>query len=150
MSLTKSKTRLYFFSLLIFSIPLLAQEEYFSCNTTKGVATLGVEDNRLVYRMAGAKGNFEFSSNPPAYSKFFYNHYSRFQTDYLTISFINGEYKYSIFSNYEDNKEEQGVAVFNAKSKKEYRYNCIKTKTDNLSDLSSKLQCDKESALGCQ
>jgi len=41
-------------------------------------------------------------------------------------------------------------AVFNVKLNKEYRYNFIKTKTDNLSDLASKLQCDKENALGCQ
>jgi hypothetical protein len=56
--------------------------------------------------MAGDKGRLEFSSNSPAYSKFRYNHYSRFQTDYLEVSFINGECKYSIFSKCEDNKEE--------------------------------------------
>ncbi|AYN28458.1 hypothetical protein D8682_16635 [Buttiauxella sp. 3AFRM03] len=107
-------------------------------------------NNRLIYRMAGDKVRFEFSSNSPAYNKFRYNHCSCFQTDYLEISFINGEYKCFIFSKYEDNKKEQGVAVFNVKLNKEYRYNCIKTKTDNLSDLASKLQSDKENSLGCQ
>ena len=149
MSLINNKFKVYVFSLLFYSIPLLAQDEYFSCNTIKGIATLSVENNRLIYRIVGDKGKFEFGSNLPAYSKFLYNHYSRFQTDYLVISFINGEYKYSIFSKYEDNKEEQGVSVFNVKLKKEYKYNYIKTKTDNLSDLVSKLQCDKENALGC-
>ncbi|MBL5965541.1 hypothetical protein I7V30_09730 [Lelliottia amnigena] len=149
MKLMENRVCWYVCLLTIFSSSLLAQDEYFSCNTSKGVATLTIKNNQLIYRTEGDKGKFEFSSNAPTYDKFLYNHYSRFQTDYLTISFINSSYEYSIFSSYENNKEEKGVSVLNVKSKKEYKYDCIKTKTDNLIALTEKLQCNKDSALGC-
>ncbi|QHB33857.1 hypothetical protein F0T03_17955 [Yersinia canariae] len=150
MKLIKNKIKLYVFLLMIFPEPLLAQYEYFSCNTIKGVATLSMEKNKLIYRMTSDKNRFEFGSDSPIYSEFQYNHYSRFQTDYLIVNFIHGGYEYSIFSNYEGDKEEKGIAVLNIKSKKEYKYNCIKVNVDNLSDLTDKLQCNKVNALGCQ
>ena len=58
MSLINNKFKVYVFSLLFYSIPLLAQDEYFSCNTIKGIAILSVENNRLIYRMVGDKGKF--------------------------------------------------------------------------------------------
>src|SRR5690606_36420834 len=118
MKLMKNRGCWYVCLLTILSSSLLAQDEYCSCNTSKGVATLTIKNNQLIYRMEGDKGKFEFSSNVPTYDKFLYNHYSRFQTDYLTISFINSNYEYSIFSSYENNKEEKGVSVLNVKSKK--------------------------------
>lgn len=66
------------------------------------------------------------------YSGFKYNHYSRFQTDYFNVSFANAEYKYTIFSNYEDERESCGVSVTNLNSKKESVYGVIRRKRRNF------------------
>ncbi|HAU3238635.1 TPA: hypothetical protein ACIPVM_004456 [Salmonella enterica subsp. diarizonae serovar 50:k:z35] len=91
-----------------------------------------------------------YQSKGNDFSGFKYNHYSRFQTDYLNVSFVNAGYKYTMFSNYEDENESRGVSVTNLKTKKESVYDCKSVGIDRLSDLSSKLACDKDSALGCE
>lgn len=93
---------------------------------------------------------FSFKSKEGINNDFKFNHYSRFQTDYFNVSFVNNDYKYSIFSNYEDGQQSQGVTVLNINNKKEFTYQCITTDVDRLSELSSKLQCDRSSSLGCQ
>ncbi|SCM55021.1 hypothetical protein BN1044_04534 [Hafnia alvei] len=93
---------------------------------------------------------FAYSSLAPEYSGFLYNHYSRFQTDYMNVSFHHSGFKYTVFSNYEDGDSNKGVTVVNLKTKKEYTYECKDEGVDRLSDLMGKLQCDKDDALGCQ
>ncbi|EPC4818542.1 hypothetical protein Q1B72_001755 [Salmonella enterica] len=44
----------------------------------------------------------------------------------------------------------KSVSVTNLKTKKESVYDCKSVGIDRLSDLSSKLACDKDSALGCE
>ena len=128
-----------------------AAENYFSCNTAKGLLSLKINSNRLVYKMENSNGKgFSYSSVAPLYKDFLYNHYSRFQTDYFNVSFSQSGFKYTIFSNYEDGNSSRGVTVVSLKSKKEYTYDCKDEGVDKLSDLASKLQCDKDSALGCQ
>ena len=128
-----------------------ASDEYFVCDTGKG--TIKLDENKGVLRYTLSKHyktefNYETKSND--YSEFKYNHYSRFQTDYFNVSFVNAGYKYTIFSNYEDESESRGVSVTNLNSRKESIYNCKSVSIDRLSDLSAKLACDKDSALGCE
>lgn len=75
---------------------------------------------------------------------------SRFQANYLSVSFIQGRYKYSVFSNYDNGDNMREVSVIDMKTKKEYVYNCKDYKVDRLYDLEKKLQCDTNNVLGCQ
>lgn len=124
--------------------------EYLLCETSKGVLSLKNDNGQLVYEMKNHNGKtFSYASSGPSYQGFQYNHYSRFQTDYLNVSFSQSGFNYIIFSNYEDNINAKGIKVINVKSKKEYTYQCNNEGVDNLSDLTTKLQCNKDSALGC-
>ncbi|ECO5909858.1 hypothetical protein UM55_004033 [Salmonella enterica subsp. enterica serovar Oranienburg] len=128
-----------------------ASDEYFMCNTAKG--TIKLDENKGVLRYTLSKDRktaFNYESKGNDYSGFKYNHYSRFQTNYFSVSFVNAEYKYTIFSNYEGKSESRGVSVTNLNSKKESVYDCKSVSIDRLSDLSAKLACDKDSALGCE
>lgn len=140
-------------SLLCITTTVMAGDNYFLCNTSKGTASLSLSSNgdELVYKMSNSHGgDFEYSSNSPGYTGFSYNHYSRFQTDYFNVSFNTEGFKYVIFSNYEDGDSSRGIMVVNLKNKKEYKYKCKNEGVDKLSDLTNKLQCDKNDALGCQ
>lgn len=128
-----------------------ANDEYFSCDTAKGTIKLDVNKDVLQYTLTkDRKSEFTYESKGNDFSGFKYNHYSRFQTDYFNVSFVNAGYKYTMFSNYEDKNESRGVSVTNLKTKKESVYDCKSVGIDRLSDLSSKLACDKDSALGCE
>lgn len=142
---------LFLSAFLSFSSLAGAAGDYFVCDTIKGELSLKTDDNQLFYGMKNKSGEvFSYSSPGPSYSGFLYNHYSRFQTDYVNVSFKQSGFKYTIFSNYEDGKSTKGVTVINVKTKKEYTYDCNNEGVDNLSNLASKLQCDKDSSLGCQ
>lgn len=128
-----------------------ANDDYFSCDTAKGTIKLDEDKGVLQYTLTkDRKNEFNYESKGNDFSGFKYNHYSRFQTDYFNVSFVSAGYKYTIFSNYEDENESRGVSVTNLKTKKEFVYDCKSVGIDRLSDLSSKLACDKDSALGCE
>ncbi|EQA1590341.1 hypothetical protein RBQ08_RS11290 [Enterobacter hormaechei] len=129
---------------------LWATDSYFSCNTSKGTASLTAVGGRLIYEMNSHHGNkFQYISEESIHSGFLYNHYSRFQTDYLSISFVQSGYKYAVFSNYDNGNSARGVSVIDMRTKKEYVYDCKNYKVDRLSDLAKKLECDTNNALGC-
>lgn len=135
---------------LSFSSLSWGADDYFTCNTSKGVLSLRNDAGQLIYKMEKNNNLFSYSSPAPDYKGFFYNHYSRFQTDYLNVSFVQNSFKYTIFSNYEDGNSTKGVSVVNLENNKEYIYDCKDEGVDRLSELVNKLQCDKDSALGCQ
>lgn len=138
------------FFMLIFN-KAFAGDVYFSCETKIGRVLIQVLDGNLRYSInRQGKLMFTFKSEGNSNSAFRYNHFSRYQTDYFNVSFINHDYKYSIFSNYEDGKEKKGVAVLNIQNQKEVIYKCNSSEIDRLSELSSRLQCDTDSSLGCQ
>ncbi len=148
--MNKVNRRVFIICLLSY-IPLgWGADNYFSCNTSKGALSLKIDGNKIIYEMKKNRADaFSFSSSAPEYKGFLYNHYSRFQTDYLSVSFEQGGFKYSIFSSYEDGDSTRGITVTKLKNKKEYIYNCKDDGVDKLSELVSKLQCDKDSTLGC-
>lgn len=64
-----------------------ANDEYFSCDTAKGIIKLDVNKDELQYTLTkGRKSEFTYESKGNDFSGFKYNHYSRFQTDYLNVS----------------------------------------------------------------
>jgi len=137
--------------IIFFSVSTYAMGDYFWCNTSKGKLILKINMYGLVYNMVNSNGKgLYFSSPGPSYKDYLYNHYSRFQTDYINVSFERNGYKYIVFSNYEDGISIRGVTVLNLSTKKEFTYPCEDEGIDKLSDLSMKLKCDKNSALGCQ
>jgi len=145
-----------YYNIMVLSVMFLcgssfANDEYFLCKTVKG--TIKLDANKEVLRYTLTKEHevkFNYESKGEGFSGFKYNHYSRFQTDYFTVSFMSANYKYTVFSNYEDEKEHRGVSVTNLNSKKESVYDCKSVDIDRLSDLSARLACDKDSALGCE
>lgn len=141
----------YIIIFVIFSGSSFAGETYLACDTSKGSVSIFLKDGIVNYSFEKpGKPVFVFKSKNEKNNEFLYSHYSRFQTDYFNVSFVNHDYKYSIFSNYEDENETQGVTVLNEKTGKEFTFKCEKTSIDRLSELSSILQCDKKSSLGCQ
>ena len=68
----------------------------------------------------------------------------------MNVVFAKNNFKYTIFSNYEDGDSTKGITVTNLKNNKEYTYKCKGDGVDKLSDLTGKLQCNKDSSLGCQ
>ena len=125
-----------------------SENVYFSCETDKGDVKLFVDGNILSYEFSkGDKTELSYHSLGDGFSGFSHNYYYRYQTEYGKVSFSKGKYKYSIFSNYEENEEMSGVIV--TISEKEYNIPCRKTIANKLVDLIPLLQCDKEDALGC-
>lgn len=121
---------------------------YFSCETDKGNVKLFVDGNILSYEFSkGDKTELSYHSLGDGFSGFSQNYYYRYQAEYGKVSFSKGKYKYSVFSNYEENEEMSGVIV--TISEKEYNIPCRKVITNKLVDLIPLLQCDKEDALGC-
>lgn len=83
---------------------------------------------------------------------FKYNHYLRYQTDYFRIVFVNNDYEYEVYRNYDGenlDKVVAGVSVSKFKSTKNYNNKCDVIQVDNIQELSKYLECDKEYALGC-
>lgn len=147
----KINKSLYLVCLLFVVRSSCAANYYISCETSKGILFLRSDFGNLIYEMKSSNDKtFTYFSPEPSYSAFSYYHCSRFQTDYLNVSFSQSGFKYTIFSNCEDGNSSRGVTVVSLKSKKEYAYECKDDGVDRLSDLTSKLQCDKDSSLGCQ
>lgn len=135
------------FTLFFVCFQALADVTYFSCKTDRGDIILKEKNKKFEYNFLNRNNDLFRFNAPPV--KFTYSHYYRFQTDYFDVSFFNGKYKYSIFSNFEDGNYSNGVNVKNIDSKKEYSFACNVTEIDRLRDLSEKLKCDTNSALGC-
>lgn len=132
-------------------LPAYADITYFSCETGKGTVALKEANGVLHYTMIkNGKEAFSFASNGQDFAGFTYNHYARYQTDYLNVSFSNGGYRYLVFSNEEGNEERRGVTVINLKNSKDYTYECTSVAVDRLNELSEKLTCDIDSAQGCE
>lgn len=149
--MNKTNKSLYLICLLFVLRSSCAANDYISCETSKGTLSLRSDFGNLIYEMKSSNDKgFTYSSPEPSYSGFSYAHYSRFQTDYFNVSFSQSGFKYTVFSNYEDGNSSRGVTVVSLKSKKEYTYDCKDEGVDKLSDLELKLQCDKDSSLGCQ
>ncbi|WP_146181557.1 hypothetical protein [Aeromonas sp. HMWF014] len=143
-------SNIYIFMLLylISASSYSSENVYFSCETDKGDVKLFVDGNILNYEFSkGDKTELSYHSLGDGFSGFSHNYYYRYQTEYGMVSFSKGKYKYSIFSNYEENEEMSGVIV--TISEKEYNIPCRKTIANKLVDLIPLLQCDKEDALGC-
>lgn len=150
MALINTNGSVFYILLFLFTNNAFASTKYFSCSTSKGTISVISDSANLVYRMKNTDGSvFQYSSLAPEYTGYDYNHYSRFQTDYLKVGFEKGGFKYELFSNSEDGKDSRGITVVNLSNNKECTYNCINVGTDKLSDLTSKLSCDKNNALGC-
>lgn len=144
------RSNIYVFMLfyLISASSYSSENVYFSCETDKGDVKLFVDGIILSYEFSkGDKTELSYHSLGDGFSGFSHNYYYRYQTEYGKVSFSKGKYKYSVFSNYEENEEMSGVIV--TISEKEYNIPCRKVITNKLVDLIPLLQCDKEDALGC-
>lgn len=88
MTLISTNGSVFYISLFLFTSNALASTQYFSCSTSKGSVSVISDSANLVYRMKNADGSvFQYSSPAPKYTGYYYNHYSRFQTDYLKLGF---------------------------------------------------------------
>ncbi|MEH3021634.1 MAG: hypothetical protein PGN19_02735 [Pseudomonas oryzihabitans] len=119
-------------------------------------ATLDQNDIELTYESKGKTGTeMRISEKAPIkeFKKFSYNHYSRYQTNYIRINFISSDYEYSVYSDYDANlpiKEERGVIVTKRSTGDETKIKCSTSDIDKLEEMSAILNCNQNSALGCQ
>lgn len=133
------------------------EEAYFSCKTHSGkIISLCTtkKSESLIYKFGTTKRiELAFQSNTGDNSKFLFNHYIRNSVDYLTISFILNNYRYSIFRNYDeeiDKFPDYGVTVEDGlRPDRETTISCAAVNVDRLPEAARRLQCDPESALGC-
>lgn len=128
----------------------------FFCETeaSKNIAICIDDSNDTIsYRFGGAgKMEMSYSAKKKDQSTgFFYNHYFRPGIDYLRISFLKNQYKYSVFRNYdaaEANAPSYGVAVSrNGGNEREIK--CSSKIIDHMSIIIKYLRCNKSDALGC-
>lgn len=145
------------------SICLSNERTYFSCSTTRGkiLSICGIENNEELKELSYKFGSYEkteltFPSkgtiNPK--SKFTYNNYFRRMTNYFRLYFINENYKYSVFKDYDgeiSNTPKAGVIVTNISSaqSKDTVINCKNITEDETQKLLKHLTCNTDSALGC-
>lgn len=131
---------------------------FFSCMTiSKKILSLcGTENNGSIEKLAyryGRVGKIELSFSPEhPLEAYTYNHYSRYRTDYLSISFNNENYKYSIYQNYDAEQRPEtkyGITVINnAVELSEVNIPCTAS-INKIKYLSKLLPCEKNNALGC-
>lgn len=86
--------------------------------------------------------------------KFTSNHYLRYQTDYSQISFRNGPYAYSVYSNYDGEEspgspKTAGVTVVTQAGAPVADISCKTIRKDAIQSITSKVTCDADQALGC-
>ncbi|WP_157798205.1 hypothetical protein [Aeromonas cavernicola] len=140
--------KVFFLCLMLFSnISYGAESLYFHCLTKKGDVKLSVNNGKLTYMIKSDSSVFSYNSKGDKFGGFSHNLYSRYQTEYTRVNFMNGDYSYSLFSDYEDNKKNAGVMV--TYNKKEYIYLCSKVFINKLNMLAPLLRCNKDDALGC-
>jgi hypothetical protein len=105
----------------------------------------------LQYRYGSPK-NIELtfpSAKAGSLEKFRFAHYFRYQVDRTFVSFSNGGFEYSVFTNYDGEAEppvqEKGVTVFKkSRPDKETDFICNSPVSDELGKLENILPCDKE------
>lgn len=159
--------------LLNMALPVLARDKnnceinekvYFSCDIKSGktISLCGnVNSNAnpvdLTYRF-GRDNKIELifpESKKGSLEKFNYNHYFRYQTDYLSVGFVNGKYSYGIYKNYDGSiskNAEYGITIGAADGLgNETRIVCTGSSVvDRLWTLPKVLACNPDSALGCE
>ncbi len=114
------------------------------------------DDIELTYEFEGKTGTelrISEKASAKAFKKFSYNLYSRYQTNYIRLNFTNSDYEYSVYSDYDANlpvKEERGVIVTRRSTGSETRIKCSTSDIDKLEEISTILNCNQNSALGCQ
>ncbi|TAK61652.1 hypothetical protein [Methylobacter sp.] len=156
--------------LLLFLLPTITygagslcdadEQVLFSCPVGKsgklvslcGFRKLEKDVGYLQYRYGSPK-NIELtfpSAKAGSLEKFRYAHYFRFQVDRTFVSFSNGGFEYSVFTNYDGEEEspvqEKGVTVFKkSQPDKETNFICSSPVSEDLGKLENILPCDKES-----
>lgn len=135
------------------------QKVIFSCsmlnNKLLSLCITANENNSICYKY-GTHNKIELIyplKNINKNNLFTYNHYYRYQTDYIRVYFKNENYIYTIFYDYEADgieREEAGILIKNALTQNEYKYKCKKIETNHLGKLTKILNCNKDGEFGCE
>lgn len=82
-----------------------------------------------------------------------FNHYYRFQTEYLEIAAVQDGVEYRVYRHFEGDFGEgdfsYGMVITGIGESTEHRIECSGAVVDHLSNLPPLLECDRENALGC-
>jgi hypothetical protein len=143
---------------------LPGEKVYFQCGTARGklISVCGSEklagkDSHLQYRF-GKPGKPELvypDQKEGSVKKFFYVLYTRAQTSYQNLSFVNKGSSYTVFSNYDGDEKPAktyGVQVKAKGAKTDTNVNCLGEPENHLTDVASFVSCDPDDALnmdGC-
>lgn len=136
---------------------------YFSCNTTKGGVILicGKQITPLSRSVAyyhqttdGQAFEHRWAGDQGENGAFKKNVYSRYETEYIEISFTIGSEEHRTYRRYDARRDPEptlyGTEVVDAETGEELAsIECNSTQVDQLKELSAILACDESSALGC-
>lgn len=113
----------------------------------------GADKQNIHYRLGGKDSiEIEHPNNNDNDDGFFYNSYHRSKAEYTEVTFHRDGDQYKIFRYYDadlDGNPRYGVAVAETSKGSEAIISCASEPVDNLSELSTVLPCNQESALGC-
>lgn len=118
-----------------------------------GKGDVAGKNGQLRYRFGRPKRlELSYPKTGEGTSSFTYAHYSRYQVDSTTVSFVNGQYRYSLFDDYEGDTSpathQQGVEVGHRNSDNEpVTLSCTTPAISHLQRLQKILPCDSDDAL---
>jgi hypothetical protein len=130
------------------------EARYFSCQTARGksIALCGSGDRFVQYRF-GKRGKIElrFPTSGASPETLRYANFARFETENYEVTFESLGAHYAVFDYTEGNEHSAGVRV-NKSSGQEVLIKCSSRIYSRLSQLESRLPCDRDNALnmgGC-
>ena len=127
----------------------------FSCATsvTRSVSVCASRNEAgLLSYQFGAPDKVELSYPSENESPdFYYNKYSRYQTEYLRLGFSKNHYYYYIFKDSEYSRVSYGISIYQDGHESDERIiTCKSSIIDNLDVGLKHAKCNGDSALGCE
>jgi hypothetical protein len=93
-------------------------------------------------RLGGIEMDYPSQKDESSFSKFKYDHYFRYRTDYLSVNFENDGYRYSIYHEYRGDDQEtgdiylSGIAVSKMGTNSTVIIKCSDIKVNNIPAVS--------------
>ena len=116
-----------------------------------GSQNLTKDAGYLKYRFGTSeKIEMEFpASKKKSLNKFYFAHYSRYQTDYSLLSFTNKKFKYAVFKNYDETQKPKTSAgvLITTSDQNEKSIVCSRELFFELNQLEGLVACDPDDAL---
>lgn len=127
------------------------EQKFFSCQTAHGTTIAVCGGNGVVQYRYGTRGKVELKYPASPADSLRYAGYMRYETESYEVTFSDSGATYSVFDYTEGRERSAGVRVVKA-SGEEIVIACAGKVFSRLSELQSRLPCDRDNALnldGC-